>query len=204
MLKMEESKKYNTVNKIMGSKVTIVLCLMFLIGSVVAMSTNYGNFHIDGNITSDYFIGDGSLLNNVGGTVVASVSWNANTESSGEATLDYRTNHLRVFRLAPGIWSIENMGTNPLMPGDSSDWIVNSMGGGIGDPFFLTETNIVALGQPSIGHPVTISISATSLSASPNTGNLGSIILKIRDKDGVVVDPTLADAYATIKFIYIE
>ena len=47
-------------------------------------------------------------------------------------------------------------------------------------------------------------ISATSTGTSPNTGNLGSIILKIKDKDGVVSDPTLADAYATVKFTYIE
>ena len=168
------------------------------------MSTTYGNFHVIGNITtSNYFIGDGGLLTNVAGTVVASVSWNANTESAGEATLSYRKNHLRAFRLAPGIWSIENMGTNPLMPGDSADWVYNSMGGGTGDPFFLAEAEINAFGQPSTGHPVSMMVSAVSLSASANTGNLGSVIVKIRDKDGVGGDPTLADAYATVKFTYI-
>lgn len=143
------------------------------------------------------------INDNIPGTVVASVSWNANTVSSGEATLSYRKNHLKAFRLAPGIWSIENMGTNPLMPGDSADWIINSIGGGISNPFFLAETNIVAFGQPASGHPVTMEVSASSTSTSSNTGNLGSIIVKIKDKDGVVGDPTLADAYATIKFTYI-
>ncbi len=178
---------------------------MFVIGSVVAMSTTYGNFYVVGNITSDdYFIGDGSLLTNVAGTVVASVSWNANTVSSGEATLAYRKNNLRAFRLAPGIWSIENMGTHPLMPGDSADWVLNSMGGGIGDPLFLAEAEINAFGQPSTGHPVSMMISTFSLTTSPNTGNLGSVIVKIRDKDGIGGDPTLADAYATVKFTYIK
>ena len=64
------------------------------------------------------------------GTVVASVTWNANTVSSGEATDGYRKNHLRAFRLTTGIWSVENMGTNPLMPGDSADWVTNSLRGG--------------------------------------------------------------------------
>jgi hypothetical protein len=149
---------------------------------------------------------DGAFYNGLPintGTVVSSVSWDANTTSSGEATKSYRTNHLRVFRLAPGIWSVENMGTNPLIPGDSADWVINSIGGGIGDPFFLVEMNIIALGQPSVGHPVTMVLSATSTSTSPNTGNLGSIIMKIKDKDGVLGDPTLAAAYATVKFTYI-
>ena len=141
---------------------------------------------------------------NMPGTVIASVTWNANTVSSGEATGGYRTNHLRAFRLAPGIWSIENMGTNPLIPGDSADWVTNSLRGGISNPFFIAELTINAFGQPAVGHPVTMEISATSTGTSPNTGNLGSVILKIKDKDGVVSDPTLADAYATVKFTYIE
>lgn len=138
------------------------------------------------------------------GTVIASVTWNANTISSGEATAGYRKNHLRAFRLAPGIWSVENMGTNSLMPGDSADWVINSLRGGTSDPFFIAELTINAFGQPSVGHPVTMEISATSTGTSPNTGNLGSIILKIKNKDGVVSDPTLADAYATVKLTYIE
>lgn len=142
-------------------------------------------------------------LNHDSRKVAASVSWNANTTSAGEATLAYRTNHLRAFRLAPGIWSIENMGTNPLMPEDSADWVVNSIGGGVGNPFFLVEMNIIAFGQPSVGHPVSMTISATALTTSPNTGNLGSMIVKIKDKDGVLADPTLGDAYATVKFTYI-
>ena len=137
------------------------------------------------------------------GKVVASVSWNANTTDAGESTLAYKTNHLRAFRLAPGIWSIENMGTHPLMPGDSADWVVNSLGGGVEDPFFLVEMNIIAFGQPSTGHPVSMTISATALTAGANTGNLGSMIIKIKDKDGVLDDPTLADAFATVKLTYI-
>lgn len=140
-------------------------------------------------------------LNN--GTVVSSVSWNANTTSSGEATTAYKKNHLSAYRLAPGIWSIENEGTNPLMPGDSAGWITNSIGNGTSDPFFLAEMNIIAFGQPSSGHPVTMTISGVSVATSPNTGNLGSMIIKIKDKDGVVSDPTLADAFATVKLTYI-
>lgn len=136
------------------------------------------------------------------GTIVASVSWNANTTTAGEATLSYRTCHLRAFRLAAGIWSIENMGTNPLIPGDSADWVLNSLGGGIGDPFFVPEIAINALGQPSTGHPVSMVLSASALTTSPNTGNLGSIIIKIRDKDGVGGDPTLGDAFAVVKLTY--
>lgn len=135
--------------------------------------------------------------------LVASVSWNANTTTAGEATLAYRTNNIQAFRLAPGIWSIENSGTHPLIPGDSADWVTNSIGGGIGDPFFLAEMNIVAYGQPATGHPVTMTISATSLSAPPNTGNLGSMIVKIKDKDGVLADPILGDAYATVQFTHL-
>ncbi len=172
-------------------------------GDEVIWSSNQGGYMSNRNITGNYFIGDGSMLNNVAGTAVASVSWNANTVTSGEATLAYKTNHLRVFRLAPGIWSIENMGTNLLMTGDSTDWVINSIGDGTSDPFFLVETNIIALGQPATGHPVTMTISAFSLTTSPNTGKLGSIIVKIKDKDGVTSDPTLADAYATVKFTYI-
>jgi hypothetical protein len=146
--------------------------------------------------------GDGAVSNEPA-TVVASVSWNANTTTAGEAVLAYRKNHLSAFRLAPGIWSIENEGTSPLMPGDSANWVANSIDGGIADPFFLVEMNVIAFGQPATGHPVTMTISATSLNASPNTGNLGSMIVKIKDKDGVLGDPTLGDAYATVKFTYI-
>jgi len=46
-------------------------------------------------------------------------------------------------------------------------------------------------------------ISATSTNASPNTGNLGSMIIKIKDKDGAVSDPTLGESYATVKLTYI-
>jgi hypothetical protein len=131
------------------------------------------------------------------------VSWDANTTTAGEATKSYRTNHLKAFRLAAGIWSIENMGTNPLIPADSADWVLNSLGGGIGDPFFIADFTLHAFGQPSTGHPETMYISATSTSASPNTGNLGSAIVKFKDKDGVGGDPALAAAYATIKLTYI-
>jgi hypothetical protein len=167
-----------------------------------------GTHHI--KVTNDGAYYDGAEIakktdiDNMAGTVVSSVSWNANTTASGEAALSYRKNHLKAFRLAPGIWSIENMGTNPLMPGDSADWITNSIGGGIGDPFFLVELNIIALGQPGVGQPVTVQLSATALTASPNTGNLGSMIVKIKDKDGVTADPTLAAAYATVKLTYIK
>lgn len=138
------------------------------------------------------------------GTVVSSVSWNANTTTSGEATLAYKKNHLRAFRLAPGIWSIENMGTNPLMPGDSADWITNALGGGIGEPFFIADITINAFGQPATGHPASMMVSAISTNTGPNTDNLGSMIIKIKDKDGITGDPTLADAYASVKFTYIK
>jgi hypothetical protein len=141
---------------------------------------------------------------NIPGTVIASVSWNANTTTSGEATLGYKKNHLRAFRLTTGIWSIENMGTNSLIPGDSADWVSNSVLSGTGDPFFLGTFGIVALGQPAVTLPVSVSVSATSLSSSPNTGNLGNIIIKIRDKDGVVADPTLSDAQTFFSLTYIE
>ncbi len=155
------------------------------------------------NATSELWENRTIVINNILGTVIASVSWNANTEVQGEATLAYRTNHLRAFRLTTGLWSIENMGTNPLFPGDSADWVINSVRGGVGDPFFLLETNIFALGQPTVARPTTMSLSSTSVGTSPNTGNLGSIIMKIRDGDGVVIDPLLSDAYATVKFTYI-
>lgn len=147
----------------------------------------------DGNASSD----------NALGILVASVSWNANTTAAGEATLSYKTNHLRAFRLAAGIWSIENTGTHPLMPGDSAGWVTNSIGGGVADPFFLAEMNIIAFGQPAVGHPVSMVISATALTASPNTGNLGSMIVKIKDKDGVLGDPTSGDSYATVNLTYV-
>lgn len=137
------------------------------------------------------------------GTVIASVSWDADTTTAGEATGSYRTNHLKAFRLAPGIWSIENMGTHPLIPGDSANWVLNSLDGGVGNPFFIADMTIHAFGQPSVGHPASLFISAQSLAASPNTGNLGSMIVKIKDKDGVVGDPTLAASYAAIKLTYI-
>ncbi len=156
-----------------------------------------------GGVVSNFKPVGSGTSDNVPATVVASVSWNANTTAAGEATLLYRTNHLSAFRLAPGIWSIENMGTNPLIPGDSADWVANSIGGSVDDPFFLVEMNIIAFGQPATGHPVTMTISAASLTASANTGNLGSMIIKIKDKDGVLGDPTLADAYATVKLTYI-
>lgn len=164
-----------------------------------------GNQELKVDDTGAYYNGTeiATVAGGIAGTVVSSVSWNANTTAAGEATIAYRTNHLKAFRLAPGIWSIENTGTNPLMPGDSADWVTNSIGGGIGDPFFLAEMNIVAFGQPSVGHPVTMVISATSLAASPNTGNLGSMIVKIKDKDGVLGDPTLGESYATVKLTYI-
>ena len=138
------------------------------------------------------------------GAVVSSVSWNANTTTAGEATLAYKKNHLKAFRLGVGLWQIENMGTNPLMPGDSTSWLVNSLGGGVEEPFFVADITINAFGQSGTGHPVSMVISATNLNASSNTGNLGSLIVKIRDKDGIGFDPTSADAFASVKFTCIK
>lgn len=173
-------------------------------------SSGGGNLHVPATGTTNEGkvltagAADGAIAWEYAQAVVASVSWNANTTNAGEATLAYKANHLQAFRLAPGIWSIENTGTHPLMPGDSADWVANSIGGGTDDPFFLAEMNIIAFGQPSVGHPVSMVISATSLNASPNTGNLGSMIIKIKDKDGVLGDPTLADAFATVKLTHIK
>lgn len=182
---------------------------VFTASNTLSQISDVSPYQLDGqilvwNATSELWENRTIVSDNIPGTVVMSVSWNANTVSSGEATLSYRKNHLRAFRLTTGLWSIENMGTNPLFPGDSADWVINSVRGGVGDPFILVETNIIALGQPSVARPTTMTLSSTSVGTSSNTGNLGSIIMKIRDEDGVVIDPTLGDAYATVKFTYIN
>lgn len=148
---------------------------------------------------------DGAYYNGIdlrSGTVIASVSWNANTTLSGEATLGYRKHHLRAFRLTTGLWMIENMGTHPLLPGSSADWVRNSVLSGVGDPFFLGVFSMVPLGLGTVHIPPTITVSATSLTAGPQTGNLGTIIVKIRDGSGVVIDPTLADAQTSFSLTY--